>query len=461
MITENAEFNTEKEQAILFADLESYSNLSESNLDIFHRSVLPTFFDGLQSNLRETIEYANTWGDGIIVISGKPGTLAMLALRIRNYFNHNESPHQKHFEHGMKFRIALHLHTVRYARDPLDNESKVPFGKNVIMAARLEPKTESGCVFVTKTMYNWLVLENNSSKQFSFKSKGEMTLAKDWGSTDVWELGNPREFPRGAQEPELNESQEGEEPQNVAFKRTSEVFTEFQHPTDLILGSCCQDHKEPKNEVCSLALHLWSNVSSLARNTRECFEIEQIVRILEGLKGCFSNLIAPNGPLDPNNSTELTMNSIAGIWRQASRLKRNKYDDEEWSDEERFAAFLRHRASSGGFTEADVTRLLQGIEVAKSIDCSQNKLGFNRGSLKTNPYVSKFQEHGPQTILNESIVRIIGGLEAIRFERLQKPDRRTSIESVHNIESRAKGMEIYGELINRDAPSIFRNSEAS
>jgi class 3 adenylate cyclase len=92
-------------------------------------------------------------------------------------------------EHGlppdMALRIGIHLGPVYAAPDPVLQRANF-FGAHVSRAARIEPVTPEGCVYVTETMAAVLALYN--ADEFSCEYVGMTEAAKHYGAMRMFLL---------------------------------------------------------------------------------------------------------------------------------------------------------------------------------------------------------------------------------------------------------------------------------
>lgn len=92
-----------KTASILFSDIEGYSRLDEAEIRVFLEQVIPDL-----ANLVKKYKFIeiNTWGDGLIVVSEDPYSLARFALDLRDFYN-NENWGDKLLPE-LQSRISLH-----------------------------------------------------------------------------------------------------------------------------------------------------------------------------------------------------------------------------------------------------------------------------------------------------------------------------------------------------------------
>jgi class 3 adenylate cyclase len=85
----------------------------------------------------------------------------------------------------MALRVGLHLGPVYSARDPILQCANF-FGAHVSRAARIEPVTPLGCVYVTETMAAVLAL--HYADAFSCEYVGMTEAAKKYGTMRMFLL---------------------------------------------------------------------------------------------------------------------------------------------------------------------------------------------------------------------------------------------------------------------------------
>jgi class 3 adenylate cyclase len=170
-------------RAMLFGDIHGFSRLTDAQL--------PRFIDVVLACLAEVIErhrgdvlLANTWGDGLFLVFDDAAKAANCALELQEAVSRIDVA-----AHGLPedlgLRIGLHLGPAYMARDPIlqcDNY----FGAHVSRAARIEPVTPEGCVYVTETMAAMLALYNSDA--YTCEYVGMTEAAKKYGQMRMFLL---------------------------------------------------------------------------------------------------------------------------------------------------------------------------------------------------------------------------------------------------------------------------------
>ncbi len=168
---------------LLFSDVAGYSKLNEPQLRDFIEYVLPDVA-GLLKKYRGDLLELNTWGDAVFAISPDPYRLARLALDLRHFYTKRGSSFH-HLPDNLSCRIALHAGVVFTGYDPI-RERKGVIGTQVNLAARIEPVTFPGEVWVTEQFRN--LIDPKTDPKLAFDDLGERTLAKKFGSAHLYRL---------------------------------------------------------------------------------------------------------------------------------------------------------------------------------------------------------------------------------------------------------------------------------
>ncbi len=169
----------------LFADFVGFSRLTDDELPAFW-----TVFTGLVEQLTQRhadhILYHRTWGDALHVVATNAGATARFALDLRTELERLR-PGLTGGNARLELRLAAH-----HAPVFVDNRngSTTFFGSQLSFAARVEPVTPPGSVFVTEAFAAQLALEGID--QYRFEYAGEIDLPKDFGKYRLFGLRAPR-----------------------------------------------------------------------------------------------------------------------------------------------------------------------------------------------------------------------------------------------------------------------------
>jgi class 3 adenylate cyclase len=168
---------------LMFLDVAGYSLMGDAQLKVFLEKILPELAELFDEHRGDLIEL-NTWGDAIIVVCTDPYKLARLALDLRDFFK-NRNWAADLLPTDLSCRIALHGGAVHVGYDPLRQRQGI-VGSEVNLAARIEPVTPKGEVWVTDKFMARVNLNHDS--KLSFDALGEQSLAKNFGAATLYRL---------------------------------------------------------------------------------------------------------------------------------------------------------------------------------------------------------------------------------------------------------------------------------
>lgn len=191
---------------LLFSDVANYSSMTDAQLEVFMGKVLPDIAEIFEKHRKDFIEL-NTWGDAIVIASRDPYILSHLALDLRDFFR-DRNWIDDLLPADLSCRIALHCGAVYVGYDPLRKRKGI-VGSEVNLAARVEPVTSEGEVWVTDKFRPHINVDNDPT--LAFQDLGEQPLAKYFNATKLYRLSrsdepklDPREFE--VQKPASNEA---------------------------------------------------------------------------------------------------------------------------------------------------------------------------------------------------------------------------------------------------------------
>ncbi|HJU19026.1 MAG TPA: adenylate/guanylate cyclase domain-containing protein [Stellaceae bacterium] len=170
--------------AMLFGDMHGFSGLRDGQLPLFIHAILGCFAQVVDRN-RAGILFANTWGDGLFLVFDDAGKAAACALELQEEVGRIDL-RTTGLPSDMGLRIGLHLGPVYGAQDPVLRTGNF-FGAHVSRAARIEPVTPSGSVYMTETMAAVLALCNADA--FTCDYVGMTEAAKHYGQMRMFLLG--------------------------------------------------------------------------------------------------------------------------------------------------------------------------------------------------------------------------------------------------------------------------------
>ncbi|MGI9415738.1 MAG: adenylate/guanylate cyclase domain-containing protein [Hyphomicrobiales bacterium] len=170
-------------RAILFGDVVGFSKLKEEDVPDFHDKFMKRISDTLKT-FGENVLYRNSWGDAIYVVFDDAVQAARFALSIQDIIEKmNYTP--KGTNKTLSLRLGGHFGPIYQGRDQLC-EVETYYGSHVTRAARIEPVTPPGKVYVTEPMAAALALSGSAEVECEYV--GPVPLAKDYGEIRMYQL---------------------------------------------------------------------------------------------------------------------------------------------------------------------------------------------------------------------------------------------------------------------------------
>ncbi|HJU20512.1 MAG TPA: adenylate/guanylate cyclase domain-containing protein [Stellaceae bacterium] len=163
-------------RAMLFGDIHGFSTLSDAELPRFVDTVLAAFAKVIDG-YGDDVLLANTWGDGLYLVFDDAGRAAHCALDLQQAMTALDLA-AAGLPDYLALRLGGHLGPVYASRDPILKQQNF-FGAHVSRAARIEPVTPEGCVYVTETLAAVLAIHN--TEEFTCDYVGMTEAAKHYG----------------------------------------------------------------------------------------------------------------------------------------------------------------------------------------------------------------------------------------------------------------------------------------
>ncbi|MFZ3272119.1 MAG: adenylate/guanylate cyclase domain-containing protein [Mycobacterium sp.] len=163
-------------RAMLFGDIHGFSKLTDAQLPTFTAKIMGTLGEVARRH-QQHIAFTNTWGDGIFVVFRNAGRAAACALDMQDAMSAIDLE-TAGLPETLKLRLGGHLGPVYELDDPVTDRPNY-YGAHVSRAARIEPITPEGCVYITETFAAMLALYN--ADQFSCDYVGNTEMAKHYG----------------------------------------------------------------------------------------------------------------------------------------------------------------------------------------------------------------------------------------------------------------------------------------
>lgn len=168
---------------LMFTDYPGFSKLDERVLPIFWEEVMVRSA-GILEAYGDVIRQGNTWGDAIFAVFGDAPTAAAAALDLCEGLAAVDCK-RLGVREGTAMRIALHYGSTYAGYDPVTKRMNY-YGSEVSKAARIEPVTPSGSVYVTEPFA--AVLEMQSDHPFVCNYVGKIALPKNYGVFPLYRL---------------------------------------------------------------------------------------------------------------------------------------------------------------------------------------------------------------------------------------------------------------------------------
>lgn len=167
----------------LFADFAGYSRLAESELPVFQSMMIKGIADALWPHAAHIL-LQHTWGDAVHIVTDNAATVATIAADIHAIVDRVRAS-----AHGMlgklELRLSAHYAPVHEGYDAVEDATTY-FGSQLSFAARVEPVTPPGMIFVTEAFAARLALE--APGRFATEYAGEIELAKRYGRYRLYSL---------------------------------------------------------------------------------------------------------------------------------------------------------------------------------------------------------------------------------------------------------------------------------
>jgi adenylate cyclase len=173
-------------KAILFADFPGFSKLAEHRLPAFWEEVMHRVATVLDRH-GNAVAFRNTWGDAIYAVVDTARDAALIALEIVDALAAVNNA-ALGLDRSAGMRIGAHLGPV-YAGADLVTGARNYFGTQVSRAARIEPITPPGAVYVTEQFAAVLALEEPDNLTCTYV--GRLELPKDHGPQRMYRLSRP------------------------------------------------------------------------------------------------------------------------------------------------------------------------------------------------------------------------------------------------------------------------------
>ena len=170
--------------AILFTDFAGFSKLGETVLPVFWDGVMKTIADVLDAHGAAVVS-RNSWGDALYGVIDSAPAAAEISLQIQDALDGFDYTRLGLEGKGGRMRIGAHYGPAYRAIDHITGRLSF-YGNEVSKAARIEPVTPTGAVFVTEPFAAILALE--APDRYDCRYVGRIQLAKGYGSYPMYRL---------------------------------------------------------------------------------------------------------------------------------------------------------------------------------------------------------------------------------------------------------------------------------
>jgi len=170
--------------AILFTDYSGFSRLTESAYPVFDQEIMGRIASVLDANQQRVLA-RNTWGDALYMVMDGAIAGAEIALQLQQALNEFDPACLGLPPDLGGMRIALHYGSVYQSRDRVTGLPNF-LGNEVARAARIEPVTPPGDVYVTQPFAAMVAL--HAPERFHCRYVGQIDLAKKYGAFPMYRL---------------------------------------------------------------------------------------------------------------------------------------------------------------------------------------------------------------------------------------------------------------------------------
>ena len=169
--------------SIIFTDTKGFSNLRDEHQRAYVEAIVQPMGEVLDA-FGDKVQYRNTWGDAILAVCDDVATAAAASLGLQRVMRSVDLA-----AHGLPetlaMRVSAHIGPLIELDDPL---RRVPafWGRELTRAARIEPRTPVGEVYVTEAFAAVCTLE--CSREFACEYVGRVTTAKEFETIPMYRL---------------------------------------------------------------------------------------------------------------------------------------------------------------------------------------------------------------------------------------------------------------------------------
>jgi adenylate cyclase len=170
-------------QAILFTDLRGFSALRDEHFPIYIHEVLGALARIFERH-RESLSGYKSWGDATQTVFSDVGVAARCALELQEAVQAIDTT-RLGLPIDLAMRVGAHVGRVVHLEEPFTHEPTF-WGREFTRAARIEPRTPEGSVYVTDAFAALLALEPESDVRCDYV--GRITTAKEFETIPMYRL---------------------------------------------------------------------------------------------------------------------------------------------------------------------------------------------------------------------------------------------------------------------------------
>jgi len=170
-----------KHAYIMFTDIKGFTSLSKEENLVFFKYVLKDLAEVINKYKNRCIVW-NTWGDALVAVTEESEVIKNLLFDYKFFFKNYDFENKN--IRPLQPRIAAHYGEFEIFEDRLLNKINA-IGKDINLAARIEPVTLPGDIFVTEDFKKGF---EKAGERVNFQYLGEVPLAKNFGSYRLYRL---------------------------------------------------------------------------------------------------------------------------------------------------------------------------------------------------------------------------------------------------------------------------------
>jgi len=183
VISEELNNGQRRAHAMLFGDVKGFSKLNDEQIPAFVTQLFGTLASSLEV-FNSSILSTNTWGDGLFVVFDDALSASECAINLQLAMQNLDLAALGLPSH-LALRLGVHYGPVYELNDPVLHRANY-FGAHVTKAARIEPITPEGEVYVTRQLAAELALIEHCD--FTTEYVGVVPTAKKYGDMPMYLL---------------------------------------------------------------------------------------------------------------------------------------------------------------------------------------------------------------------------------------------------------------------------------